>query len=497
MYDAISKQLAKIDDASQSSAKKKVVIIGAGMAGLAAAYELQTRGHEVKVLEASRRVGGRVWTHRFKTGQYHEFGAIRIPASHDYTRHYIDKFHLKLRPFVTDHNDKDCFYSIKEKVSTIAEAYRSIFPEFKLSPMARKTANMKVAPALFGKAIDEELGKLTYEDALALFGETEEFNDKVIKLDKLSLDDFLTSKLNADEKDLLYRTTGLSEIKDRSLGLFLRDEIIGTGNGLEEIVGGTDLLPRALANRLESGTIQYATEVTEINNDTSVSITCVLRDEENKVEKIDAEYVICTIPYSKIKADVTITGISGGKLKAIQDMGYESSTKVLLHSRKRFWETEYQILGGASVSDEATKQTYYPSDNITNVPNKREGDYVGLYTVYSFDKGQMKSEAVAEGPGVIVGSYCWGKAARNLGEMECEKRSKAVQNVLEKFHPEIKSYVDDHASIFWDEYEWSKGAFSFMKPGDLTTHYHNAIAPEGNLFFSGEHCSVEQAWIQG
>ena len=77
--------------ANQTGARKEVLVLGAGMAGLAAAYELQQRGHKVTVLEGSKRVGGRVLTHRFKDGSHVELGAMRLPLSHDYTRHYIRK----------------------------------------------------------------------------------------------------------------------------------------------------------------------------------------------------------------------------------------------------------------------------------------------------------------------------------------------------------------------------------------------------------------------
>ena len=66
--------------------RKRVVVIGAGMAGLVAAFELARQGHDPIVLEAQNRVGGRVYTLRsFAPGLYAEAGAMRIPRVHDLT----------------------------------------------------------------------------------------------------------------------------------------------------------------------------------------------------------------------------------------------------------------------------------------------------------------------------------------------------------------------------------------------------------------------------
>src|SRR5438270_1491044 len=81
-------------------AAKKIIIIGAGMAGLSAAYELTQLGHDVTILEARTRPGGRVQTLRgpFSDGLYAEAGAARIPDNHDLTLKYVKLFVLPLEP---------------------------------------------------------------------------------------------------------------------------------------------------------------------------------------------------------------------------------------------------------------------------------------------------------------------------------------------------------------------------------------------------------------
>src|SRR6266404_5327939 len=81
----------------KANAKRKIVIVGAGMAGLTAAYELMRAGYKVVVLEAQLRVGGRIQTLRepFTHGLYAEAGAMRIPEHHQlafgYLTHLLDE----------------------------------------------------------------------------------------------------------------------------------------------------------------------------------------------------------------------------------------------------------------------------------------------------------------------------------------------------------------------------------------------------------------------
>src|ERR1700676_1323757 len=98
-----------------------VVIVGAGLAGLCAAYELERRGHRVTLLEAdARHVGGRTRTMRFADGLYGEFGAMRIPTRHEITRRYVHELGLPLRKFVL--SNPQAYYFLRGERQRIADA---------------------------------------------------------------------------------------------------------------------------------------------------------------------------------------------------------------------------------------------------------------------------------------------------------------------------------------------------------------------------------------
>ena len=83
------------------SRPRRVIVIGAGLAGLSLAYELDRAGWSVTILEARTRPGGRVFTMRepFSDGLYAEAGAARIQDSHQFTLKYAKQFNLTLDPF--------------------------------------------------------------------------------------------------------------------------------------------------------------------------------------------------------------------------------------------------------------------------------------------------------------------------------------------------------------------------------------------------------------
>jgi len=143
--------LAQLDDASavKPGRKLKVVIAGAGLAGLCAAYELEKRGHEYVILEADgSHIGGRVRTLRLQDGLDGEAVAMRVPEEHQITRHYLQELGVGLRPFVYTNENAWCnlrgHRARLKDVSTLTQHFKLTEREQKMSPTEMSDASVVI-----------------------------------------------------------------------------------------------------------------------------------------------------------------------------------------------------------------------------------------------------------------------------------------------------------------------------------------------------------------
>lgn len=516
MTEQIHLKLKRIKSFDDNRPRKKVAVLGAGMAGLVAAYEITKLGHEVDIYEANNRIGGRAWTHRFDDGQYHELGAMRFPKEHDHTRHYANLCGLSFRTFINHHDNENSFYFIKGVLSKHSEWETKLLPELKLSDFEKWMINNGPIPKEAKKyqllnllvypleLLKHEIMSNPY-DLKAILG-CEKLTDRIIELDQISLGEYLRKyNESSDAIDLIGSVTGLEVWWEKAVTMIIREEIIADvrledqkiEKGIDEIQGGTDQLPHKLNLILEElGTkIKTNHRIFSINKQRG---NIQIGIEHKKVKKlIDYEYMICTLPYSVLRT-ISLSGLSESKMTAIRNLTYGSSAKVLLNTKNRFWESKYNIKGGGSQTDLINRQIYYPSDNINVIEKPDKNKFKSFYAqVRQLEEGTIKDKN--DIPGVLVGSYVWGQDARRLGALNFNDRVKVVTDAVSKIHPEIleDGMVKDSTSISWDNYNNSLGAFCFMKPGDFTNYYQDVISPEGNLFFAGEHCSLDNGWIQG
>jgi monoamine oxidase len=431
---------------------KRVLIIGGGMAGLVAAHELRRQGHRAVVLEAQNRVGGRVYTLRsFAPGLYAEAGAMRIPRAHNLTLEYCSIFDLPLRPFVMG-NPNGLVYVGGERVTAAeADANPDRLP-FTLEPTERG----RTADDLWQSAI-ADLRAMVEQDAESGWAQI------VRQYDEFSLYEFLRHRGFSDAAIEFYAVMNFVESDlHNSFIEVLREELGNAYVDMQEIAGGMDRLPNSFYAQLQDA-VRFGVEVRAIEQDGD-SVTLHCRQGPDRFS-LRGDYAICTVPFSVLR---TIEHrFSHEKERSIRELNYHASTKVLLQVRRRMWEKEDGILGGATVTDLPIRRMNYPTPDPSTTR------------------------------GVLLASYTWGQDALQWGAMDERSRVEEALEDVEQIHPGITEEFEVGASHAWYSDQWARGAFALFAPEQQTSLQSAILQPEGRVYFAGEHCSLYHAWIQG
>lgn len=440
---------------TKTSRPKKVVVVGAGMAGLTAAYELKRAGHQVIILEAQARVGGRVYTMRepFSDGLYAEAGAMRIPKSHNLTMAYIEKFKIATLPFMM--GNPQAYYFLHGKKTRIGEALAN--PDalgFETAPHERGKSHNALWEAALKPLLDrlKKDGEAAWEGLLAEYDgySTREF----LEANKWSEGAIEMFGLLADQEALM--NASFLELFREEAGNFYSDMI--------QLKGGMDHLPRAFLPELR-GDIRFGARMTAIEQNAD-SVTIHYQTRGGRASET-GDYAILTTPFPVLRHVEVLQPFSRAKQRAIRQLHYDASAKILIQTRRRFWEQDEGILGGGTVTDLPIRILFYPQH------------------------GQES------GRGVLLASYTWAEDAQRWGSLSPGDRiTQAVEN-LAQIHPQILQEFETGTSYMWHDDEFAGGAFALFDPGQQTLLHKHIIAPEGRVHFAGEHASLAHAWIQG
>ena len=434
---------------------KKVVIVGAGLAGLSAGYELHRAGHDPLILEARQRVGGRIYTMRepFSRGLYGEAGAMRIPRSHELTMAYIEKFGLPLSEFPMG-NPQTYVYigGVKRRMAEAIE-----HPEL---------MGFEVSAAEKGK-ISGRYWEETIRPLVELIEQEGEPGWEKIyaEYDQYSVREFLELK-------------GWSEGMIEMFGLLNNQEAMMNSSFLElfredggnyytdmcQIVGGADNLPCSFLPEL-GARIRYGARMIAI--DQSPDEVIVHYQTPSGRFEARGDYAVITVPFPVLRHVEILKPFSRPKQRAIRQLHYDASAKIFFQTRSRFWETEDGIYGGGTVTDLAIRNLYY--------------------TDYGKETGR----------GILLVSYTWSEDAQRWGSLLPHERiEQALENVA-MIHPQVREEFETGASHMWHDDPFAGGAFALFDPGQQTLLHDEIIKPEGRIHFAGEHASLYHAWIQG
>ena len=420
---------------------KRVIVIGGGIAGLVAAFELARQGHDPIVLEAQNRVGGRVYTLRsFAPGLYAEAGAMRIPRIHDLTLAYCDLFNLELRPFVMG-NPKGLVHVGGVRMTAEEAGLEPHRLPFELAEHER------------GRTVGDLWQEATRDLRVRVDTEGDAAWESIYaEYDQYSLREFLVMKGFSEGAIEAYGVMNFVEADmNNAVVEELREDLGRAFEDMQEIVGGMDRLPNAFYEELQDR-IRFGAEVHAIEQDAG-SVTVHFKTEAGRYS-VTGDYAVCAIPFSVLRQVEVITPFSHEKQRAIRQLNYSASTKILFQVRERIWEQDDGIFGGATVTDLPIRRINYPTPDPTT------------------------------SRGVLLASYTWSQDAARWGAMDVETRLEEALQDVARIHPRIREVYEVGASHAWYDDRWANGAFALFAPEQKTQLQADIVRPEGRIYFA-------------
>jgi monoamine oxidase len=493
--------------------RKLVCIVGGGIAGLTAAFELASLGHHVTILEASPRWGGRIFTHYFADGTYGELGAMRIPFDHLCVDHYIQEFSLARRDFVSSNN---MGWYLLRGVKKRRYEWKEIAAQY-------------VLPADYQRQPEEvlaEIGNLFFLTPAATWQQYSNriTNNLLRHAEDLSLGQVIRGAsplcpgLPDEAWEYVGRATNNLWLERCSMLHWLREgKTLSGGAGKYELIGGMSKLVETFRQRLETGNPQAS-----LHSNARVLRLAILDDNQVEVVWWEAtqelrkreifDHVICTVPaFATVQIDFS-PPLAARKYEALTNISYFGAGKTLMRCRERHWEIEDEIYGGSSITDLPNQQCWYPSDNsIANT--ETELDHLAPSLVRSLWSGVLPEErfvitdwkardaGLSHTPGVFLAAYVWGTNARRFASLNDKERDGLMIQSVGHLHNSNERLLEGTKHWCWDA-QGGGGAFACFAPGEQRRYQSALCEPilgqhdKPMILFAGEHIGVIQGWIQ-
>ena len=421
--------------------RKKCVVIGAGFAGLAAAYKLKTAGWDVTVLEARDRIGGRVFSHKFPgTDLICELGAEWVGESHERIKALCNDFKIPLQKHqFEDHLLRDGRHFGPGQWGFSAKAQQAfeklIAGYEKLTPLAKTRV--------------DKYDWWTYLEKIGFS------NDDLLLRDLMDSTDFGESIRHVSA------FAALAEYAESS-----------PNNEMDyKMTGGNSRLAEEFARRIGKENIELNYKVSGITQSVrGASVRVYLPGTPSSdgtlvssgMITIPTDAVVCTVPLNsllKIKFDPPLPP---AQRDAAERLTYARICKNSVLYNERFWKSE-----NFSMVSDVTSHYYFHS---TQSQPGRQG---------------------------ILTSYAIGEKADILASQSDQRRMRIITNDLVDFDDDAPKLARGIASYAWQRDEFTDGAYALYKPGQWFGIRPILARSHGKVLFAGEHIADWQGFMEG
>ena len=452
---------------ANSGAGKSVVILGAGIAGMTSAFELQKLGYSVSILEATNRAGGRIRTIRsgdvvneLTSSQtcnfdvngelYFNPGPARIAHHHEFLIGYCREFNVPLENFTND--NRAALLHSPSAFGGTPQVAKTVFSDI------RGNISSLLASAINQNALDQALTTNDKANVLSMLRNYGDLDSNYSYSGSSRAGFSGQENVGSRDRDTQITVKNLSDLVSDT---FLQSRWINFSEGYNQQssmlqpIGGMDKIATAFRGRVASN-ITYGAVVKEIRK---VSNSTKIIYEKNGIQiEHNADYCICTIPTTVLK-DIP-NDFSEAHKTEISSFVYSNAAKLAFQSR-RFWEQDHSIFGGISWTNQDITQIWYPSN------------------------------ALGHNDGIIIGAYIWGNtASTNFSNQSPQQRINSALLQGNNLHSEYQSEVSKGISVAWRNIPFQLGAYGLSTANTLLT-------PDDNIIFAGEHLSILKGWQEG
>ena len=436
-----------IQSLTPKATPKNIIVVGAGLAGLSAAFELSHGGHKVTVLETKSQPGGRVCTLRqpFSDGLYAELGGEYFyPTTPDFALAYIQYFGLEVLPLLVE--GQTAITYLRNQRQNLSPHQTIPWP-LELAPEEQELGSNGLRQRYLWephkKLFQTPSASWSYDlldpyDAHSFTSLLKESGASPAAIELLRLLDF---DFIGEEAE---KTSALELIGDRAKFSQFRQPFYA-------INGGNDILPHRLAESLPVP-VQYGTTAVKIEH--SLEGITVEVVQHNTKRTVRGDYLILALPFSVLKHIPIVPELSPNKTQVIHSLPYSSVCRVYFQTGEKFWQKEG--INGFG---------------FTDLP-------INYFWESSWRQNTQKG---------ILQAYASGITARAMAHMEDRKRKSFALDQAQKVFPNIHDHLELSVSHSWDEDVAANGGYSMYVPGTLKTVGTCIGKPEGRIHFAGEH----------